>query len=466
MKQVSERLLHRADRQTVIGAVMIFSVLVFIGLAFTGKLASLLTSQGEDTVRAQFADAQQLKVGDPVRIAGVQVGNVDDIELMPRGAGAVVTMRLGRDAGPVYADARAALRTKTVLGGAFAVTLDRGNPATGHLGDKAIPIARTSGQVEVEDLLGVMRGGARRGMQRLPREMGRALQSPRILSGLLGTLDSVAPDVEGGAAAFRGQIPGYDLRELVSAGARTMAAFDRPAGDVRMLVSGSARTLRTTAARAAELRAAIATLPAALRETDGTLTRLRGTLDVADPVLERFGAAAPGVAPALRRLRPVVQRADLLLRTARPLLRELRPTTSSLAETSRNTLSLLRAVLPSLDRFDRVLLPMLAEKDPVTEKPTSVMIGGWAAGVGSGATGSMDANGHFIRFPATGGSAPAYLPCQTYANNPDKEKQVECQSLQEALRTVLSTNPAGPAPGSGGGDPQGNESNGDAEDDP
>jgi hypothetical protein len=98
--------------------------------------------------------------------------------------------------------------------------------------------------------------------------------------------------------------------------------------------------------------------------------------------------------------------------------------------------------------------------DPATQKTTAVMIGGTFAGLGAGAGGQMDSNGHFIRFPATLGSSPLNsLPCQLYISNPDAKQLIACNSLGQALKTYLSYNPLGPPPGSsatpGSGQPTG-----------
>jgi hypothetical protein len=53
----------------------------------------------------------------------------------------------------------------------------------------------------------------------------------------------------------------------------------------------------------------------------------------------------------------------------------------------------------------------------------------------------MDQNGHFIRFPATAGSSPLYLPCQIYAGNPSSKQLIACQSLQQTLSSFLGYNP-------------------------
>lgn len=430
-------------RHELAGAVLVVSIVGLLGLIFTGTLHSITSGEGGRTVRAEFADAGQVAAGDPVRIAGVKVGTVSGVRPMKGRVGAVVDMDLHDDAGALYADAKAALRYKTLLGGAFSVVLDRGTPVAGSLPDDRIPLRQTSGQVEVADLLDMVRDGARRGLQTLPREVSDSMSNPNTLRDSLATLHDVAPGLALGASAVRGRLAGYDLPSVVRSGAKTVAALDVRNDALQRLVAGSARTLATTAARAADLKTTIRRLPPSLRETRSTLRALNHTLRVADPVLEKLARVAHRVAPAVRDLRPVLLRADVLLRRATPLLTQLRPAAASLGRTAQNGLPLLRTLLPSLDRLDDVLLPALAEKDPVTEKSTAVMIGGWAAGLGSGAAGASDANGHFIRFPATAGSSSAYLPCQTHLNNPDHEQQIECQSLSDAVKTLLG------APGGG-----------------
>jgi hypothetical protein len=140
-------------------------------------------------------------------------------------------------------------------------------------------------------------------------------------------------------------------------------------------------------------------------------------------------------------------RADALLRNAVPLLRSLRPAVTSLASVSRQGLPLLAELQPALDKVDGKILPFLDEVDPETRRSTSEMIGPTFAGLGAGAAGQEDGNGHFIRFPATSGSSPLYLPCQIYFGNPDKDKVLACESLQKDLDRFLTFNPLGPIEG-------------------
>jgi phospholipid/cholesterol/gamma-HCH transport system substrate-binding protein len=413
---------------------------------FTNKISTDF-SGGGDTIRAEFADTQQLHKGDSARIGGVTVGEVKEIELDDDARSTTVSIELEDEAGPIYRDATAQVRWKTVLGGAFYLDIERGTKKAGELGGATIAQASTSGQVEVEDVTSVIRDGARSGLQTLPGELAKGLADPRAPARALGDLADVSPNVAAGVGALRGRQPDRDLRRLIAATATTVAALDTPTDDMRGVVSGAAATLQTTGARQAELRATIAQAPATIDRTEATFTRLDGTLDLADGLIEKLHGPAAQVGPTLRELRPTVVRADDLLHDAVPLLRSLRPAVTSLAHVSRKGLPLLEELQPALDKVDHKILPFLDEVDPETRRSTSEMIGPTFAGLGSGAAGQEDGNGHFIRFPATSGSSPLYLPCQIYFGNPDKDKIVACESLQKDLDRFLKYNPLGPIEG-------------------
>jgi hypothetical protein len=69
------------------------------------------------------------------------------------------------------------------------------------------------------------------------------------------------------------------------------------------------------------------------------------------------------------------------------------------------------------------------------------MIGPTTEALGPDIAGQEDQNGHFIRFPATAGSSPFYLPCQIYAGNPSSSQLVACSSLQTIFSAFLNYNP-------------------------
>jgi ABC-type transporter Mla subunit MlaD len=444
------RRFHLDDR--LLGLLTLTIIVALVAADFTGAIRNAFSGGGR-TVRAVFADTQQLSAGDLVRVGGVDAGTVTHIALNPGARSSTVTMSVDSSALPLYGNASAQLRWRTILGASYAVYLDRGAPSAGTLGTGTIPESRTSEQVEVEDLAGVDQGAARTGLQTMPGELAQALADPRAPARALGTLAAVSPSLTSGLSALRGSQTDTDLRSLVSASSRTIAVLDTPTDEVRTLVGAAAATLQTTAGAQAAIRSTLASAPAALRSTDQTVRQLGSTLDLADPLIATVNDAAPEVAPTLARLHPTVVGLDSLLRGAQPLLHALRPAVTSLARAARDGLPLLGALTPSLGRVNDSILPYLAQTDPETGHTTTEMIGGTFTALGSGAPGQMDASGHFIRFPVTSGSSPVYLPCQIYYGNPDAQKLIACQSLQQALQTVLDYSPSGPPPTSLGGTP-------------
>jgi hypothetical protein len=115
---------------------------------------------------------------------------------------------------------------------------------------------------------------------------------------------------------------------------------------------------------------------------------------------------------------------------------------ASLASTSRNALPLLQNIQPTIDSLGQTILPYLNTVDPATQHTTAQMIGPTTEALGPDIAGQMDQNGHFIRFPATAGSSPFYLPCQTYLGNPAYHNQLlACSSLQDTLSAFINFNP-------------------------
>jgi phospholipid/cholesterol/gamma-HCH transport system substrate-binding protein len=448
MSDIRTRIDNALDRSPVLlGLVaVVVTMLLMLGV-LSGKLHDVLSNPDTRTVSAVFGGTQQLRGGDHVRIDGVDVGEVADMKRAADGRSVTVEMDVKRDAGPLYDDARAVLRFRTVLGGSLYVALERGTPGSGELRGP-IPVKRTVNQVEVDDLTSVFRGGAVRGLQTMPGELAKALQNPVAPASALGELARQSPALRRGLHAVRGQRLDRDLRELVSSAAATVRAVDSPDDELRRVVAGAAATVTTTANRAQDIRTTIGRAPAVLRRTDDTVTALDHTLTLADPLVATLNRSASDVAPTLHALRPTVVRADALLQRATPLLRALRPAVRSLAGASKGALPLLQALDPSIARVRDTILPYLAEVDPETQHTTSEMIGPTFTGLGSGAGGQMDVNGHFIRFPATSGSSPVYLPCQVYFGNPSADKAIVCKSLQDSLSTYLNYNPLGGTPGS------------------
>jgi len=85
--------------------------------------------QGGYTITASFKNAQELKKGDPVKIAGVEIGRVEDIRL--DSGRALITMKI-RKKYEIKTDARAAIKFTGLMGNNF-VSIEGGSSAAPRL---------------------------------------------------------------------------------------------------------------------------------------------------------------------------------------------------------------------------------------------------------------------------------------------------------------------------------------------
>lgn len=423
-----------------LGAIALIVALAVTLFWYLGYAYDFLHKDGR-TVTAEFAAVPQLKDGDPVRVDGVKEGEVRRIEDLGGGRGARVTFDVLPDAGPLYRDSVVELRWRNLLGSSFYLEVDRGTPQAGDLNGRTIPRAQTRSQVELDDVTSVFRGGVRKGLTTMPDQLSKALRNPEDLPALLRAAQHASPDIRQAVEGLRGRNPDVDLQRLLTGASSTMRALDAPDDDLRKLVAGAASLAGTLGDREAALRATLDRGPAVTADVRSTLARLDATLSGADTLVGKLDRSAGDVAPTLAALRPTLLSTSGLLGRARPLVRELRPTATALAGLGRQGVPLLAALQPSLDRLDHTILPYLSRKDPGTGKPTSVMIGGTAAGFGGSAS-QMDENGHFIRFPASIGTSSVYLPCRTAITDPTVAQKLECDSLQKALQTYLQYLPS------------------------
>ena len=132
----------RERNPVVIGAISIAVLTALLLASF--KAASLPIIGGGDVYRAAFSEAGGLKVNDEVRIAGVRVGKVEEIELA--GDHVLVSFRVDGDA-EFGQETRAAIKVKTLLGSMFLALEPAGE---GQMDEGyEIPVERTQSPFDV-----------------------------------------------------------------------------------------------------------------------------------------------------------------------------------------------------------------------------------------------------------------------------------------------------------------------------
>jgi phospholipid/cholesterol/gamma-HCH transport system substrate-binding protein len=432
-----ERRLIRNGAIVVVGAAALFM------LTFLGVIPALLGG-ARTTVRANFTTTGGLNVSEPVRVDGVTVGRVTAITGHGPDSDVTVTMKLDKDAGHLYANARATIRWRTVLGGAYAVNIDRGTPGLAPLGHRIIPASQTTNQVEIDEVTSALRAGERRGLRTTFTQLPRALADPSAPGTLLADFATAAGPIARGLPALEGQRPDRDLRDLITNTAATTTALNAPPRPLRSLIQNAAITTQATGARARDLQATLEIGARVLPRTRSTLADLDETLELADPVISALRRPAEMLAPTLVRLRPVLTGLDALLTDkARPLLASLRPTAAALASAARAGIPTLDALTPSLRRIDREILPTLARRSTETRLTTYEAIGPAVSGL-EGAAGHYDDESQVVRLLGTGSAHFVdALPCNAYFTEPTSPALLQCKALSDALGRVLTPSSRG-----------------------
>ena len=264
-------------------------VLLVVGsyLAYTKEIP--FADKGFE-VEATFENAATLRATAPVRIAGVNVGEVTDVELV--GDAAQVTFTVN-DAGlPIHEDATIEIRPRLFLEGNFFLELTPGSPSAPELEDGgSIPITQTATAVQLDQVLSALEGDIRLNLRRLLEGYGTALTyeptrrgGPQPGSRLQGetAAESLNDSFEYGAAAGRGAAIVND------------ALIGQERGDLSGLIAAQADVFKKLASR--EVGA-----PGPDHELQHHDRSPRHRAGQPAPVDRRAGADARGGTPALAR---------------------------------------------------------------------------------------------------------------------------------------------------------------------
>ncbi len=136
--------------QVKVGVVLIIGIaaMLYTIMNLNGGTGVFVDSS---TFRASLEDSQGVKVGAPVRISGVDVGNVKQVGIDPGKGKVVLTFTVNKDMRPLlHADAAIAIRPMGLLGDKY-IELIAGSPAQPPLPDGAV----LSGRGDTADITGV-----------------------------------------------------------------------------------------------------------------------------------------------------------------------------------------------------------------------------------------------------------------------------------------------------------------------
>lgn len=301
-------------------------------------------------LQAAFKTANNLKPNSPVRIAGVEVGKVKQVQAIEgNNGGATVTMELKKAALPIHKDAQLKIRPRTFLEGNYFVDIRPGSPSAPTLesGDKVIPTTQTAAPVQFGDVLAALQSDTRKDLQVFLGEYSKGLEG----KGAAGFNESLryGPKAFGSTAevndALLGIEPTKDLQRVLKGQAKTFAALNEDPEALKGLVTN----FNTTAGAFARQDAAL----------EATIPALRDALKVGSPALFSLNSALPALRAFSRDALPGVRSSTPTLKASLPFIRQLRLLVGprELKGTARE----LRRQIPNLVGFNRAGVPLLAQ---------------------------------------------------------------------------------------------------------
>ncbi len=153
------------------GLILVFVLALGSYLAYTKELP--FSDKGYE-LHATFENIATLRASSPVRIAGVNVGEVTEVE--SDGDAVDVTFTVDEDGQPIHEDAQLEIRPRLFLEGNFFLDLKPGSPSAPELPDGGdITIAQTTTAVQLDEVLTALQSDSREDLQLLLTGYGTAL---------------------------------------------------------------------------------------------------------------------------------------------------------------------------------------------------------------------------------------------------------------------------------------------------
>jgi ABC-type transporter Mla subunit MlaD len=412
----------------VIGIVVIGIACYFIfggSLPFSGTPFQL---------KAVFTSQTELHIPSPVRIAGVDVGEVTSVKRMAGSSAGVVTMSINSNGLPVHADATAKIRSRIFVEGNFYVDLHPGSPAAPDVKSGAtLSAASTAGPVQLDRVLSSLNSDSRTNLQTLLRGLGSSLDG-RAGASQDASQDPIVRGLTGGQAlnlslkysvgAFKASamvnqallgVGPHDLSGAVKGNAEVFRALAASGNQLSSFVSTFNATMAALAARQQDLSQTIALLPPFLTRTQSSDSALDASFG---PTKAFARALTPGIGqlgPAIDAGLPWLAQASALMSPAElgGLVRYLTPAIQNTGATIGATKALINQADLLSRCFDHNIVPagnqVIADPPVGTGQPVYRELFQSAVGLASAAQ-NFDGNGRYIRANAGGGDVRVATP--------------------------------------------------------
>jgi phospholipid/cholesterol/gamma-HCH transport system substrate-binding protein len=405
------------------------NALILIALVVVGSYLAVtkeIPGGSEFEVKAVFQNAANVRAKSPVRIAGVNVGEVKDVKRVGEDD-AEVTFTVDEDGLPLHEDAQVSIRPRIFLEGNFFLDVRPGSPSAPELEDEGtIPVTQTSTAVQLDQILTTLQAPDRENLRKLLQGYGTALnheptaaedkgQDPDIQGETAG--QAINDSFKYGAAAGRDSaivntallgLEDDDLSQLISSQGRVFSALLNREEQLQGLITNFNVTAGAFASEAENLSQTVRLLAPTLERA---VPSLRATNDVF-PYLRRF---ARDIEPGIRELPATIAVSGPWLKQTKHLLAQ-KEFGRIADELRRMAPSAGAAAAAGAGLFSEVELTSRCVSDVLVPTGDVVVADGFSTGVENykdflyGVTGfagesqNFDGNGPYLRFQSGGGT--------------------------------------------------------------
>jgi phospholipid/cholesterol/gamma-HCH transport system substrate-binding protein len=349
-----------------------FGLLLFLWIAFGGPIPLKPKSY---QITADFPEATTLALESDVRISGVTVGHVKQLDLSPDANATRATLEIEPQFAPISDDAKAILRQKTLLGETYVeltsgtepgqqaapVSLGAEGGATDAESDgvESIPeggelaASQVEDATQIDEIFNALDRDTREAFQRWQANAALAIQDRGLdVNDALGNLGPFITDASDLLQILRRQK--FALKGVVRDTGETFEALTERDQELAGVITGSDATFSALASQDRALAETVQILPTFQRETRATLERLDQFQAHTRPLVQDLIPVARDISPTLRSVRQLS-----------PHLRSLFVDLDELVDVSRRGLPALRGFVAGLGPVLEALDPFLANLDPV-----------------------------------------------------------------------------------------------------
>src|SRR3954453_73442 len=268
-------------------ALSCFGLLLFLWLAFGGPIP--LSPKGY-RFSTSFDAATQLAKEADVRISGVSVGKVKEIQTQSDGR-SKATIQMENKYSPIPRDTRAILRQKTLLGETY-VELTPGDKTKGTLPENgSLPPQQVSPTVELDEIFRAFDRKTRDAFQVWMQSQAASFRGRGAdINDAIGNLAPFAVDTDVLLRILKAQQS--DVRGVIRDTGTVFDALTARDSELGDLITNSNRVFSTTAERDEDLKALFRVLPAFQHESTLTVNRLTQFAHSTNPLVTALHPAA------------------------------------------------------------------------------------------------------------------------------------------------------------------------------